>query len=35
LKHEAAAGRAPAPGASPLSLGLDPDREREVLAALG
>ena len=35
LKHEVAAGRAPAPGTSPLSLGLDPDREREVLATLG
>jgi 2'-hydroxyisoflavone reductase len=35
LKHEAAAGQAPAPGASLLSLGLDPETERKVLAALG
>jgi 2'-hydroxyisoflavone reductase len=34
LKHEAAAGPAPATGASLLSLGLDPDTERKVLAAL-
>jgi 2'-hydroxyisoflavone reductase len=34
LKHEAVAGQAPAPGASLLELGLDPDREREVLATL-
>jgi 2'-hydroxyisoflavone reductase len=35
LKHEAAAGRASAPGGSLLALGLDPDREREVLARIG
>jgi 2'-hydroxyisoflavone reductase len=35
LKHEAAAGQAPTPGASLLSLGLDPETERKVLAALG
>ena len=34
LKHDAAAGPAPATGASLLSLGLDPDTERKVLAAL-
>ena len=34
LKHEATAGQAPATGASLLSLGLDPDTERKVLAAL-
>jgi 2'-hydroxyisoflavone reductase len=34
LKHEAAVGPAPATGASLLSLGLDPDTERKVLAAL-
>ena len=34
-KHEIAAGRAPTPGAGLLPLGLDPDREREVLATLG
>ena len=35
LKHDAAAGQALAPGAGVLSLGLDPDTERKVLAALG
>jgi 2'-hydroxyisoflavone reductase len=35
LKHEAAAGQAHARAASLLELGLDPDREREILAAVG
>jgi 2'-hydroxyisoflavone reductase len=34
LKHGAAAEQAPATGASLLSLGLDPNTERKVLAAL-
>ena len=35
LKHEAAAGQARTPGASLLELGVDPDREREILATIG
>jgi len=35
LKHEAAAGQQPAPGTSLLEVGLHPDKERAVLAALG
>jgi len=35
LKHEAAAGHARAPVGGLLELGVDPGREREILAALG
>jgi hypothetical protein len=35
LKHEAAAGQEAAAGASLLDLGLDPEKERAVLTALG